>query len=482
MSAAEAQYSHPQIQTEIAQSDAILESLSELRAKLLTQLEETELRIKRESARRGRLANLLAPISLPPELLSTIFLICQDTTQSFPIIASHVCGYWRDVATSTPLLWANVRLRLSIRTSREVLDTQTDRLEAYLTRTNTSHFKVRVEINGNHDFSKIVECVAAHSDRCSHFHLSLANNPYAVETLRGCFASVEAPVLEHLSITVSPLMGHYDPRQFSIILPTVFASAPSLTFVRLTGVAGSLQPPLVNVTTLHVDGVHMSDLTLPQYRRLLAGLPSLVNLSLLEIGVIEPGIESLDPIPLPFLRSLRLRDGLDYQSVRLLLDSLPVEQIESLILSHVEQLDPSLFPNVRQLTFSACNFPVDQLGHIMLAFPSVQSFTIEIISSLMLIALGYPGTPVWWPHLKILTVREIQHVEINSLLELVRNRKKMEHPLEKVYLDKRSKGLLRGRSQLEELESMVSVERHHDTEAWPAGLGYEDEDDGFWLP
>jgi len=102
---------------------------------------------------------------------------------------------------------------------------------------------------------------------------------------------------------------------------------------------------------------------------------------------------------------------------------------------------------------------------------------------MLLLALGYPGVPVWWPHLKSLTVREIQPEEVTSLVDMVRNRKGFEHPLTKVCLDKRSGTLLQKKNLLEELQSMVSVElRHDDPEPWPAGLGYDDEDDGFWSP
>ncbi|THV02883.1 hypothetical protein K435DRAFT_836213 [Dendrothele bispora CBS 962.96] len=474
------------IKKDIEESQARLDSLSRTRKKLLLELKELECQFKRESVEHGRLLNLSAPISgLPPDLLSSIFLLCycQESVPHFPTVASHVCNYWREVSLGTPLLWTNIHVRLkpSPWLSPKL---HVDRLEAYLKRTGTAHYKVRVEINGNHDFRSVVELIAAHLYRCSYIHFTIANHPNAVEILRESLQSVEAPILEYLSITVRPWPRiDYNPIQFSAILPNIFKGAlgaPVLSLLRLTGVAGSLQPPLVSVSTLYIDGTDMADLTLSQYRTLLAALPNLINLSLLRIDVTGSNSEPFDPVSLPSLRSVRLRNVPGSQTAHLMLKCLPVDQLECLVLLDVECLDTCLFPEVRKLTFSACDFPVEQLGHLMLAFPAVESFTTEIVSSLVLIALGYPGTPVWWPELKFLTVKEIQHEEVVSLVDLVRSRKRMECPLSKVCLDKRSRVLLRSKGLLEDLEGMVSVERHDDTEPWPSGLGYDDEDDDFW--
>ncbi|KAK7454439.1 hypothetical protein VKT23_011195 [Stygiomarasmius scandens] len=479
--------SHAQLVKTIAESDAHLESLFKTRESLLSELERIESQLQHETAKRGRLLNLLTPVSqLPPELLSSIFLECYESSTSFPNIASHVCSYWRAVSTSTPLLWANIHVSLKPNDVRRAASATTlHKLGTYLDRTGTGHFKARVEVNGDHDLSKIVQPIAAHMDRCIYLYFSIANDSHAIQTLRHCLMSVDAPVLEYLSMTVRPSRKmYYESDQFDAVLPTIFTGGASvLSFLRLTGIAGTLQPPLVNVNTLCIDGIYMDRLTLTQYRNLLVGLPHLVNLSLVEIGVIDTDSKPLEPVSLPSLRSVRLRNEPETETVRFLLGCLPVEQLECLVLLHVDHLGSSVFSKVEELTFSTCDFPVEQLGHLMLAFPVVKSFTTEKISSMLLLALGYPGVPVWWPHLKFLTVREIQPEEVTSLVEMVRSRKGFGHPLTKVCLDKRSGTLLQKKNLLEELQSMVSVElRHDDPEPWPAGLGYDDEDDGFWSP
>ncbi|KAJ7768339.1 hypothetical protein B0H16DRAFT_1686491 [Mycena metata] len=74
-------------------------------------------------------------LTLPVEITSEIFLHCLSSTPTnpwdtmhTPIRLTHVCRIWREIAISTPALWANIEM--------EILDDLKDRefLEAWVTR------------------------------------------------------------------------------------------------------------------------------------------------------------------------------------------------------------------------------------------------------------------------------------------------------------------------------------------------------------
>ncbi|THV02265.1 hypothetical protein K435DRAFT_358173 [Dendrothele bispora CBS 962.96] len=72
--------------------------------------------------------SLLAPIrKLPPEVLGYIFrLICTENSAATEIDCpavhlSHVCAGWRDLARTTPSLWSNISINLSVQSFSYIL-------------------------------------------------------------------------------------------------------------------------------------------------------------------------------------------------------------------------------------------------------------------------------------------------------------------------------------------------------------------------
>ncbi|KAJ7129212.1 hypothetical protein C8R44DRAFT_872504 [Mycena epipterygia] len=93
-----------------------------------------KLRTKRQSALL-QLDSIMYPVvTLPPEITSAIFLYCLPTAYTdrewnsvnpheAPVLLSHVCRTWRDVAFSTSALWAQIELKINDEESVDVFKT-----------------------------------------------------------------------------------------------------------------------------------------------------------------------------------------------------------------------------------------------------------------------------------------------------------------------------------------------------------------------
>ncbi|KAJ3784668.1 hypothetical protein GGU10DRAFT_293866 [Lentinula aff. detonsa] len=464
--------------------DSHLKSLRDKKADLLRQLEQVNTDIAVAETKRARIKNGNASISkLPTELLSHIFLLCQKEFHAFQITASQVCNRWKDLSNGTPLLWADIRMSLE-HTSH--IPSRLQKLETYLTRSGPSSlFAARIHVKSNINFSSFLSLIADHIPRCAHLSLSVQRHPKACLLLREHLECLRAPQLDHLALHVDWAdSGPYD--RIMGIVPLIFkGGAPSLTSLQLSGIAGALRPPISNeLTTLHLDGEYMLDLTVLKYREILAATPSLVNLSLggLKIDSSATEMEERQTLKLSRLRTLRIRaKGTDhpFTSANALLTTLPLNQLENLILCDVDDLWLFDFPNVKDLSLYGCEFGVSQIGRLMLAFPSVVSLTLES-ASLLYMALSVEGEPIWWPNLRTLHVRDLAVHDVSMLLRLVQERTNMKHPLELVCFDTSSRR--RASSILNTLQSLTHVSRISNyPEPWPPGGNVVlTEDDNFW--
>ncbi|KAJ3876295.1 WD40-repeat-containing domain protein [Lentinula edodes] len=317
------------------------------------------------------------------------------------------------------------------------------------------------------------------------FQIIASQHPKACLLLREYLESLQASQLDFLAIHVDWAdSGPYD-RIMSNVPLILKGGAPSLTSLQLTGIASGLRPPISSgITTLHLDGVYMLDLTVFDYRNILAATPSLVNLSLRGLKIDQPaaGMKELQTLELPQLRSLRFRakdtdHPFTYNNP--LLTALPLNQLENLVLCDMDKLWLFDFPNVRDLSLYECNFGISDIGQLMLAFPSVASLTLES-ASLLYMALSIEGKPVWWPNLRTLRVRDLAINDVPILLRMVQRRTQMDHPVEVVGFDITSRR--RASSILGTLEVWTKIYRIGDyPEPWPPGVNVDViEDDRFW--
>ncbi|KAF9063031.1 hypothetical protein BDP27DRAFT_1405965 [Rhodocollybia butyracea] len=426
---------------------------------LLRQLDETTLEIRATEIKLACIHNESnAFISrLPPELLSLVFLVLQEEVPFSHFAAARVCSGWRALVNGTPLLWGNIVIRVDEKRPAGI-EAQLHKLETSLAR------------SGRYD-ARVLLYVYAFEHGTAHL------------VLRDELEYLCAPQLEYLGLYVAwaPDIALYGDVLSNT--PLIFkGGAPVLTYLQVTGIAAALRPPTgSDLTILHVDGTHMADLTAQEYREFLASTPSLVHLSLLYVEIAGP-LTVMGKVELPRLRSLRLRaqGNIVGSFTSVLLDPLPLDRLDTLILCDVNDLEVFDFPNVKHLSLHFCDFDVAQVGQMMLGFRSVVTLELES-ASLLYMALRIEGNPVWWPHLKELSVRDLDPGDAVALLRMVQGREGMKHPLGTLYFDGPSRR--RAGSVLVELKSIISISRNSlrdDVRAWPAGsmvFGWVGDDD-----
>ncbi|KAJ3757403.1 hypothetical protein EV360DRAFT_46111 [Lentinula raphanica] len=468
--------------------DSLLNSLRNHKMDLLLQLEQIDSNIAAAERKRAKLCNDATFISkLPPELLSHIFLLCQKDHPAFQLVATQVCTRWRDMSIGTPMLWADIRVHIE---HPSHLQLGLDKMETYLSRSGPSTlFAVRLTADANMDFSPFLKLIANHISRCSHLSVRAWRNVKASWLLREHLECLRAPHLLYLALHIDWAdVGSYN--RIMCDTPSIFkAGTPSLTSLQLTGYASALRPPISDgITTLHLDGVYMLKLSVLEYRQILGANRCLLNLSLrgLKIDSDSPTSIESQALELPMLRSLRIHaTEITRASLNALLNALPLYRLESLVLCDVDNFCSSEFPNVKDLSLHRCALPAEQIGHLLVAFPSVTRLTLES-ESLLYVALSIGGSettrlPILWPKLRIFCVRDLTvRNNVSALLKLVQERTRMNHPLDFLYLDSASRR--RSANILRALEVLTNIGRaNDDPDPWPPGADMDSaEDDSFW--
>ncbi|KAF8149834.1 hypothetical protein B0H34DRAFT_162748 [Crassisporium funariophilum] len=473
--------------------DALLHSITSLelrRSQLLQEIDSVSLELMSEKAKYARSINEDALVyRLPNELLTGIFMACQQyrrtSTKSTPpppfqVVASHVSHRWRHIVLSTPLLWNDIAF--SIRPMGHVQGRILAQLEAHLTRSDTCFLDITLNFHVIGNLSSYFRLISAYSTRWR--RLSIVTRYEQVEDIYDLLHSASTPILEHLSLNLGkPQEGSLSPRkQYSSVLPTVFNSgAPRLSFVRLAGLAmGSLHPPTSAVTTLHLDGWTRNYLTHVQFKTVLEAAPLLVNLSLNQLCIHHPRdpLEVASPATLPNLRCLRIRGPCS--PLYRLISLMNIPQLHSLSLHNVDTFDSDTLPSVQSLSLDSCAFDEPELGNLIRSFPSINSLSVdESMPDIfyMLIPNLADELPMPWPHLQTISVRELNSMDIPHFCSMVFSRQDNDKALSKVYLDRRSRAVLRAKHRLDWLLDRLKVENCDLPETWPPGLGYEDPHD-----
>ncbi|KAK0469872.1 uncharacterized protein EV420DRAFT_1257643 [Desarmillaria tabescens] len=471
-----------------------IKELEDRKQRLLQEFNEVDQELQLAHARHKQLLNQSAPISvLPFEVLSSIFMLCSEdaihSRSPFGITASHVSSTWRAVATGTPMLWSSIFINIGLKHTDGSFFKKLKLLNMYLSRSDECLLSMRLQVNGNFPWPVLLDTMAAHLWRCNELSISIANNFSPIEDVAEKMRVLAVPHLERLSIRIKFQPHHpHQQTQYELVKPQILSGgAGSLSFVRLSGVSGPLQPPLGNVTTLHIDGTHMDELHLDQCRVFLGSMTKLINLSLSRMK-LTPGLpRESTPVHLPNLQSLRISGTNELDRSHMLMAQLPLSQIHSLTLRDIDDLGDSRFPNVRSLTLSACSFPSTQLGHTVDAFPSLTSIDCDLAVISILLILSWTGDetendgiPAFWKKVETLSIREMEPIHIDLLIRLITARVKKSSAFRLLRLDRRSRSALRSKNELKLLEKMVTIEDCDYVEPWPSGLEYEDDDDSFW--
>jgi hypothetical protein len=481
--------------SELDRTAKAIETLELKKSHLLKEASEVELELLHARAKHGRLLNQNAYIyKLPNEILSHIFMICQQTPGPramhvpFEILVSHVSSMFREVATGTPLLWTAIVVKVRPRqlVAKKVLEWKLLRVRVYLARSGTCLFTTSFDIVGPFQVDQILDLISVHAARWLRLSISIKNPPAATLEIWQALHSLCAPALEHVSIWLSKLSmgGHH--LSDTDCTPLIFrGGAPSLRFVRVSGMAlGCLQPPLELVETLHLSGYPLS---YTSFRTMLDGIPNLLNLSLHRMNIINRPPDCT-PILLPQLRSLRVCGNLDDESTHphRIFRTFRAPVLESLVLKDLDAFDEQVFPTVHTLTLHGCPFSAGEMFRMLRAFPALTTFRLDESLPDILDLLGMPdgtsGQPPW-PKLQTLAVTDMESADVGLLCDMISRRQTLGTPMARVFLDRRSRIVLRKKERLEWLQSQkLQVDRHDGIYPWPVGLGYDDNDEGFWDP
>ncbi|KAJ7221021.1 hypothetical protein B0H12DRAFT_312569 [Mycena haematopus] len=486
------------VNLELDRTTKAIEALELKKSHLLKEASAVDLELRYARAKYGRLLNQKAQIhQLPTEILSHIFMICQQTPVPkamhvpFEILISHVSSMFREIATGTPLLWTVIHILVRMRPhnfSRKVLEWKLARVKVYLDRSGSCLFTTSFDIVGPFQVDQILNLISAHAARWLRLSISIKNPPAATLEVWQALHSISAPALEHVSIWLSRLsMGGHHLSDGTDSTPIIFrGGTPSLKFVRLSGMAlGCLQPPLGLVETLHLSGYPLS---YTSFRTMLDSIPNLVNLSLHRMHIINRPPD-FAPILLPRLRALRVCGSLEDETTHphRILRILRVPVLESLVLKDLEAFEEQVFPTVHTLTLYGCPFSAGEMHRMLRAFPALTTFRLDEslpdVLDLLAVPDGVSGKPPW-PKLQTLAVTGMESADVELVCEMISERQTLGTPLARVFLDRRSRVVLRKKERLEWLQQLpgLQVDRHDGVYSWPAGLGYEDNDEGFWDP
>ncbi|KAJ7639263.1 hypothetical protein FB45DRAFT_1055414 [Roridomyces roridus] len=168
-------------------------------------------------------------LSLPPEITSEIFKQCLPTFRSqpdgidpmqAPLLVSHVCSQWRQIALSTPALWKDsldIDLALRRRLGSNIVDT-------WLARAQQCPLSVRIQGPGydyDEDSIRFFERFRRHVSRMEFLDLDLYPAVFPEKTW-----PIEFPLLRKLSILTADYEVPHD-------LAKMFGNVPQLSQVRL---------------------------------------------------------------------------------------------------------------------------------------------------------------------------------------------------------------------------------------------------------
>ena len=493
----------------IMDRSALLSSIQRLQLRketLLLELESLDLDLQSQQAQYSRLVNDdVAVYKLPNELLTTIFMMCANTstkqwptafTRSLPfqVVASHVSHRWRDITLGTPLLWNTFIVRIMKRLNGPHM---VSRLEAHLERSNSCFLDIALDFRVSDDLAVYCRLLAKHSQRWR--RLSILTTFEEINHLREMLHGVEVPMLEHLSLILGRSNTFSPRQQFTSVTPAILAACPPcLSFVRLAGQAlGNLHPPTSSITTLHLDGWTRHFITHDQLKVVLEGAPLLINLSLNQLHLNHPRdpFDIADPTTLPFLRALRICGPCSPVSRFMSLLCMP--QLESMTLDRLETFDSQVMRTVRSLNLDCCRFNEQEFSKLIHSFPSISDLSIDESLPEILYAL-LPGTnnipvsteggttpsqspPLAWPQLQTIAIRDLQSLDVPNFCKIVFHRQEGSDegssPLRRILLDRRSRTVLRAKQRLEWLQEKFIVENADIPAPWPMGLQYEDAQD-----
>jgi hypothetical protein len=380
---------------------------------------------------------------LPDEVLSAIFHIGkefgrQSMTSSavFPELASHVCGRWRNIVLSDPLLWTRVTFQII---GAEHVDLKTQRQEEYIRRSGACPLDIYIctgrELSSDNVsiadacLTHVIDLLIPHAPRWKSVIVGFASRAGAIDVFHR-MQPLYVPQLEYLRLSFA-----YDPQDVDISHTAIFRNgAPSLLIVRYSGFGlHRCPPPLASLRELQLYSSDTTDMRMApdEFCALLKTAPLLESLKL--VGFIvnfdnNAEIGTSPRVTIPSLRNLTVAWGQqDFFRASLGLDSyfpclmacLDVPNLLSLYIHGLVGYSPlgrfldyiircsGLYANLKTLRLDSIQEEID--SRIWLCFPSIKHLILGYISCRSLMrqledaCINESERPLPWPKLQCLS-------------------------------------------------------------------------------
>lgn len=318
---------------------------------------------------------------------------CAAPSSRMAFTLSHASSRWREVALSTPSLWAVVPVEVRKRGSFELMATCFERSQDValaVTLDFTTRDRSLTPANGRVDISAaqraFLAALLAKRHRVAELTLVLRTDEQRT-TAAECLRSVEMPRLEKLVVRNSsrgnPHNGH---RQQDVHGSTevMLGGAPLLRTINFQGCAlEAFCPPLRGVASITVDTQRESGHGVREICRLLLRVESLRQLDLASVSLaLDKDNTPIAPVELPSLESLsvstaaaRLCEHLTAPSLRVLtIHSAISIQEQSELLASWSRIKPSQYPALAELNLIEFSFSTSKVGvfeRLFRSFPFV---------------------------------------------------------------------------------------------------------------
>ncbi|KAJ7108421.1 hypothetical protein C8R43DRAFT_1080050 [Mycena crocata] len=235
-------------------------------------------------------------LTLPNEITSEIFLrlvppypSCPPVKRGLsPILLTHICRTWRNIALASPALWRAIRVVVR-HVAPEKIETQTKLIDMWLNRSGSCSLSIQLDAHSvwqREGQLKLIQSLTAHCSRWEYVELE-----YLVPEMISFFSG-QTPLLRHLQLSLQDIEG---PPFFNMEIDGVTLLRSAVLGV---DASGSVTLPWQQLTSLTLDPIIPRQCT-----QVLQQTPNLLHC---ELVLREDDSNEEGDVVLPCLQSLLL--------------------------------------------------------------------------------------------------------------------------------------------------------------------------------
>lgn len=374
---------------------------------------------------------------LPYELLSSIFQVAIEDSETNEITISHVSRWWRSIAINSPTLWTQIEVNDS--------EASSTLASVYLERSSQSPLDVKYS-RSHSSIQTFTDMILPHIDRWRSLSLEIDNADDGTAFFR-LFRMKSAPMLQKLDFDVGTWPGFLNVPYHE---PVFLRGTPSLREFTLWGTAYTCA--ISAFTTLEVIHLHRglsgqnhAEFLFDDYTKLHAFLgdqPSLQNLVIHGDILGDVASAPIDPqLVLSNLRTLEFRASDSAIDLMIILEHILAPKLSCVII----QVDDDdlvfehasvVLPQVTDLVYTSGNLNIERsaiawLPHI---FPNVETLGISGISLLFLSGQSYSESNPSWPKVHTIILMPSKPCPplskyFQALIKMLQDRKEQGYPV-----------------------------------------------------